>query len=238
MIDTHCHILWGVDDASQSKEASMDMIRIAIADGIKGIVATSHIKEGMFDNSPNKLEKAFTALKEEIKKQNLPIEIYFGGENYMSYYTMHKLKEKNFVTYNYGKYMLCEFAWTKNGKDDPTRFIKAVIEEGYIPVIAHPERYQVVHEDYSLIKKWKDLGCMMQVNRTSIFGYDKIMKANMIANKMLEDGLIDIIASDAHRLYAPRYPKLSDIYKYVEKRFGKERAELYLVENPRKILGI
>lgn len=238
MIDTHCHILWGVDDASQTKEASMDMIRVAVADGIKAIVATSHIKEGMFNNSIETLEEAFYALKEEIQKQNIPIEIYFGGENYMSHYSMHKLKEGNFATYNYGKYMLCEFAWTKNMKDDPTRFIKSVIAAGYIPVIAHPERYQVVHEDYSLIRKWREMGCLMQVNRTSIFGYDKIVKANMIANKMLEEDLIDIIASDAHRAYAPRYPKLSDVYKYVERRFGKKRAYLYFVENPKKILGI
>lgn len=238
MIDTHCHILWGVDDASTTLEASMDMIRVAVADGISGIVATSHIKEGLFDNTPAKLEEVVDCLNKEIKKQNLPITIYYGGENYMSYYTMHKLKEGLFATYNHGKYMLCEFAWTKNGKDDPTRFIKTVIEHGFIPVIAHPERYQVVHEDYSLLHKWKQMGCLLQVNRTSIFGYDKIAKANYTANKMLEDDLIDLIASDAHRAYAPRYPKLSDAYKYIEKRFGKAKADLYFVENPKKLLGI
>lgn len=238
MIDTHCHILWGVDDASKTKEQAMDMIRIAVADGIEAIVATSHIKEGMFDNDEKMLTRALSLLQEEIQKQNLPITIYFGGENYMSHYTMHKLKEGNFVTYNHGRYMLCEFAWTKNMKDDPTRFIRQVIEEGYIPVIAHPERYQVVHEDFSLLRKWKNMGCLMQVNRTSIFCQDKIMKANEIANRMLEEDLVDLIASDAHRSFAPRYPKLSDVYKYIEKKYGKERSERYLCDNPKKILGI
>lgn len=238
MIDTHCHILWGVDDASTCKEQAMDMVRVAAADGIKGIVATSHIKDGMFNNNEETLSNALALLREEIKKANIDIEIYFGGENYMSYYTMHRLKEGNFVTYNHGKYMLCEFAWTKNMKDDPTRFIKQVIDAGYIPVIAHPERYQVVHEDYTLIEKWRSMGCLMQVNRTSIFYQDKIMKANEMANRMLEDDLVDLIASDAHRSYAPRYPKLSDVYKFVTERYGKERAELYLCINPRKILGI
>ena len=238
MIDTHCHILWGVDDASKTLEASLDMVRLAVADGISGIVATSHIKEGLFENTPQDLEKVVDLLNAEIQKLKLPITIYPGGENYMSYYTMYRLKEGLFATYNHTKYMLCEFAWTKNGKDDPTRFIKTVIDAGYIPVIAHPERYQIVHEDYSLLQKWKDMGCILQVNRTSIFGYDKIANANFVANKMLEDDLIDVIASDAHRAYAPRYPKLSDAYKYVEKRFGKDRADLYFKINPRKILGI
>ena len=238
MIDTHCHILWGVDDASETMSQSMDMIHLAIADGIQAIVATSHVKEGMFENDEVSLKEALSKLQEEIKKENLDIKIYFGGENYVSHHTMHKLEEGNFVTYHHGKYMLVEFAWTKNVYDHPTSYLKEIMKKGYVPVIAHPERYEIVHEEYQLLKTWRDMGCLLQVNRTSILGLDKIAKANQIANQMLEDDLVDLIASDAHRPYAPRLPKLSDSYRYVKERYGENRCKRCFIDNPKKVLGI
>lgn len=237
MIDTHCHILWGIDDASTNARQSMDMVRVAIADGIKTIVATSHIKEPIYNNDLQTLTKALDALYREIYREHLDVEIVLGGENFVSHNTIHRLDEGKFVTYNNnGKYMLIEFAWTKNMYDHPTVYIQKILNKGYIPVIAHPERYEWVHDDYSLIKKWRDMGCLMQVNRTSVFGLDKIQAANDTAVKMLNDDLVDIIASDAHCSYAPRLPKLSDIYRFIENNYGKEKAMLYLEINPKKII--
>lgn len=237
MIDTHCHILWGVDDASTCARESMDMIRIAKNDGVTTICATSHIKDPVYPNDFTSLLTALDALYVEMKRENIDIEIVLGGENYVSHNTMHRLKEGKFVTYNNnGKYMLIEFAWTKNMYDHPTYYIKEIIEAGYIPVIAHPERYEWVHEDYHLLSVWKKMGCLLQVNRTSIFGYDKMKKANEIAKRMLDDDLVDVIASDAHCSYAPRLPKLSDIYRYIETNYGKDKAIRYLEETPRKII--
>ncbi|NBK97854.1 MAG: hypothetical protein EOM50_07515 [Erysipelotrichia bacterium] len=237
MIDTHCHILWGVDDASTNVRESMDMVRVAVADGISKIVATSHIKEPIYNNDIHTLSKALDALYVEIEREHLDIEIILGGENFVSHATMHRLEEGTFVTYNNNqKYMLIEFAWTKNMYDHPNVYLKKIIDKGYIPVIAHPERYEWVHDDYSLINRWRKMGCLMQVNRTSVFCLDKIEAANQIAKRMLDDDLVDLIASDAHRCYAPRLPKLSDVYRYIETHYGKEKAELYLVENPEKVI--
>lgn len=237
MIDTHCHILWGIDDASTCSRESMDMIRVAVADGVKTIVATSHIKEPIYNNDLETLTKALDALYVEIYRERLDIEIVLGGENFVSHNTIHRLDEGKFVTYNNnGKYILIEFAWTKNVYDHPSVYIQQILNKGYIPVIAHPERYEWVHDDYSLIKKWRDMGCLMQINRTSMFQLDKIAAANETALRMLNDDLVDVIATDAHRAYAPRLPKLSDVYRYIEDRYGKERAELYLRINPEKII--
>lgn len=237
MIDCHCHILWGVDDASKNREQSLDMLRIACADGLEGIVATSHIKPPLFYNDKNSLLAAKFELDKMIKDNELPISIYIGGENYIGNNTLHKLYNDEFITYNdKGKYMLIEFAWTYNTIDDPTYYISEVLKCGYIPVIAHPERYEWVYREYRLVRLWKEMGAMMQLNRTSILGYDKIAFAQVLAEKILDDDMADIIASDAHRCFAPRYPKLSDCYRYVEKRWGKEKAELYFNINPKKLI--
>lgn len=236
MIDIHCHILWGVDDASKTKEESLNMIKVAIADGVTTIAASSHMKPPLFDNTNESLLAALDKLYVELYREKLAIHIVFGGENYVAHNTIHKLEEGGFITYNKGKYMLVEFSWTKNVYDQPTQYIKQILAKGYIPVIAHPERYQWVHEDYSLVRKWKEMGCLMQVNRTSIFGYDTMQKANEVALRLLEDDLVDAIASDAHTCYAPRLPKLSDAYKYIETHYGKERAQKYFYEVPQRII--
>lgn len=238
MIDTHCHILWGVDDASTCARESMDMIKVAIADGVDTICATSHIKDPIYRNDFASILKVLDALYVEMQRENLHINIVLGGENYVSHATMHRLKEGKFVTYNNnGKYMLVEFAWTKNAYDHPSVYLKEILEAGYIPVIAHPERYEWVHEDYDLIARWRNMGCLMQVNRTSVFGWDKIKAANETAQRMLADDLVDVIASDAHSCYAPRLPKLSDVYRYIETHYGAAKAKLYLCDNPKKIIA-
>lgn len=237
MIDTHCHILWGVDDASSTASQALDMIRIAQADGIKVIVATSHIKYPVYPNTYEKLQQALVQLQQAIKAADLQMEVVIGAENFVNHRTIDFLEQDKFVTYqNAGNYILVEFAWTKNQFDHPTQYLKRIVNKGMIPVVAHPERYEWVHEDYGLVKTWREMGCLMQVNRTSILGFDKIAQANVCAKRLLDDDMVDIIASDAHSPFAPRYPKLSDVYKYVEARYGKERADLYCLINPAKII--
>lgn len=235
--DLHCHILYGVDDASKNLTQSMDMLHMASIDGIKVIAATSHLKKGVYDNDIERFDKAIKELQAEIDKKGLDISLIRAAENYVSYNTMHLLKEKRFIPYGNTQYILVEFAWKINVFDDPTRFLKAFIKTGYIPVIAHPERYEWVHKDYSLLFCWRKMGCLFQVNRTSILGLDKHALANTIVKRMLDDDLVDIVASDAHHAYAPRLPKLSDAYHYVEKHYGKQRADRYFIDMPLQIIG-
>lgn len=224
MIDTHCHILYGVDDASKTATQSLDMLRLAQTDGIKIICATSHLKPGMYENDSKSLSKACEQVDLLIKENQLDIKIVKAAENYLSYYTVNKLRNHQFIPYGNTNYMLIEFSWTKNIYDNPTSLINEVIKAGYLPVIAHPERYQWVHEDYHLIEEWKHMGCLLQVNRTSILGLDKNPSANAYAFRLMQDDVVDLIGSDAHRCFAPRFPKLSDAYRLIEAAYGKQRC--------------
>lgn len=238
MIDTHCHILWGVDDAATKKSESLDMIRLAQADGIDTIVATSHIKYPIYPNTVATLQAALDDLQTAIEAEGIKIEVVLGAENFVNYESIGLLEQGKFVTYNNaGAYMLVEFAWTKNMKDNPTKFLQQILAKGITPVVAHPERYEWVHEDYTLIKKWRDMGCLMQINRTSVLSLDRIKQANLFAQRMLEDDLVDMIATDAHRAYAPRLVKLSDVYAYIEKNYGSERCKRYFEDVPNEVLG-
>ena len=237
MIDTHCHILWGVDDASAMASQSLEMLQIAVQDHISVIVATSHIKYPMFPNTFDSLNQAMALLQQQIELHNLAIKVVMGAENFVNHKTIELLDQNKFVTYNHaGKYMLVEFAWTKNPFDQPTKYLKQILEKGITPVIAHPERYEWVHEDYDLIRVWKDMGCLMQVNRTSILQMDKIKEANSTALRLLEDDFVDMVGSDAHSAITIRKPILSDAYDYIQLNYGKARADKCLYTNPKKII--
>ncbi|MDQ0359296.1 tyrosine-protein phosphatase [Breznakia pachnodae] len=237
MIDSHCHILWGVDDASATASQSLDMLRAAVKDGVETIVATSHIKHPLYPNTLETLSIALDKLHQLIKDYDLPITVVIGAENFFNHRTIELLEKNQFVTYNNAnKYMLVEFSWTKNSMDNPTEYLRQVIAKGITPVVAHPERYEWVHDDYDIIRTWRKMGCLMQVNRTSILQLDKMKQANIFALKLLEDDLVDIIGSDAHRATPTRNPVLSDVYDYVSKHYGKERADLYININPKKII--
>ena len=238
MIDVHCHILYRVDDASQRSTESLDMLKVAAADGVKVIAATSHIKPPMYENTKADLQQALENVQALIDANHLDIEVILGAENFLNHKSMHLLDEDGFVTYgDNGKYMLVEFAWTKNVMDKPTSYLQRIIDKGYIPVVAHPERYQWVHEDYELVRLWRKMGCLMQVNRTSVLQLDKMQKANEFATRLLEDDLVDCIATDSHAPYAPRLPKLSDVYTYISKHYGEAKAKSYLTDVPQQIIS-
>ncbi len=238
MIDVHCHILYRVDDASQRSTESLDMLKVAAADGIRTIAATSHIKPPMYENTKQDLQEALDRVRALIQANHLDIEVILGAENFLNHKSMHLLDEDGFVSYgDHGKYMLVEFAWTKNIYDKPTSYLQRIIDKGFIPVVAHPERYQWVHEDYELVRLWRNMGCLMQVNRTSVLQLDKMEKANIFALRLLEDDLVDCIATDSHAPYPPRSPKLSDVYKYISEHYGEAKAKHYLVDMPAKIIA-
>lgn len=235
-IDLHCHLLYGVDDASKKISESLDMIRLAEKDGIHVIAATTHLKPPFFEHTQDELQEKVKLLQEEVYRQGYSLQIVCAAENYVSKHTMHKLKERSFIPYHEGPYILVEFPWKVNTFDDPTYYLWQFIHAGYIPVIAHPERYEWVHREYSLLTKWRSMGCLLQMNRTSILGFESLDKVHETALKMLSDGLVDLIASDAHHYFAPRYPKLSDVYRYVEKHYGATLAKRCFIDTPKRII--
>lgn len=107
---------------------------------------------------------------------------------------------------------------------------------GFIPVIAHIERYFHKELDYSIVENWIDMGCVLQINRTSILGmHGKKIQSNALS--LLDNGYCDVIATDTHRASGNRISKLSDVYSIVSKRIGIENADILFYENPKRILS-
>lgn len=108
-------------------------------------------------------------------------------------------------------------------------------EQGYIPVIAHPERYECVKKDWELALEGCKKGAKFQINKSSLSGTHG-EKAARCATCLLDMDLVDFIASDAHHVWE-RGSGLGRVCRFIEKEYGTERAKKLFVTNPRKVVG-
>lgn len=143
-----------------------------------------------------------------------------------------------YPTLNGSRYMLVEYnvlhdIHSIDYRDDCLYELKV---KGFVPVIAHIERYFHSGLDYSIIDNWIDMGCVLQINRTSILGmHGKSIQSNALS--LLDDGYCDLIGTDTHRSSGNRISKLSDVYAVVGKRIGFDNADILFYENPKRILS-
>lgn len=232
-IDIHSHIAWGIDDGMPSMEDAQSSLELARNDGIVGICSTPHFIPGQLDVS---IYNEIVSRQMELKEMS-SIPIYCGGEVMMNSEFIDGLVMEIYPTLNSSRYMLVEYNVLRDihsieYRDDCLYELKV---RGYIPVIAHIERYFHSELDYSIIENWIDMGCVLQINRTSILGmHGKKIQSNALS--FLDNGYCDVIATDAHRANGSRISMLSDVYSVVGKRIGFDNADILMYTNPKRIL--
>ena len=232
-IDIHSHIAWDIDDGMPSIEDAQSSLETARNDGFVGICSTPHIIPGQYDAS---IHNEIVSRQMELKEMS-SIPIYFGGEVMMNGEFIDGLGMEIYPTLNSSRYMLVEYNVLRDihsieYRDDCLYELKV---RGYIPVIAHIERYFHSELDYSIIENWIDMGCVLQINRTSILGmHGKKIQSNALS--FLDNGYCDVIATDAHRANGSRISMLSDVYSVVGKRIGFDNADILMYTNPKRIL--
>ena len=236
MIDTHCHCLYGVDDAALDIETSIAMLQEAYEGGITKVLCTSHsLPGGKYSNDFSILNKVFLEIQEAIEMHQIPIEIYLGSEVYYLGDVLEWAKADRIVTLNHTNRILLEFPWHDEDINfDPIPAVKNMLAFGYRIIIAHPERYPFIHKDYSYMQVLRDLGCNFQVNRTSLVFTDD--RQYDFVWRIVEDGFADVIATDAHRPNSRRSITLQDAWDIIEKRYGIEEAQRLLIGNPQALI--
>lgn len=226
MFDIHTHILPNVDDGSKNIELSIELIKQEIDFGVTDLFLTPHYMKirNYISTYSNNME-IFEDLKKEVENQNLKINLHLGNEIYATNMLLSDLKTKKIVPLGDTKFVLVEFAM---GEEDYEigETINNLVVTGYIPIIAHPERYQYFKslKDYKIIKK---MGAYIQVNAGSFFGIHGRF-AKKMAFQLVKNGYCDFIASDVHDF---RGNYLLEAYKLINKKFTEEVAKR-LFANP------
>ena len=236
-IDLHSHIAWDIDDGIKTKEDAIKALEQAIEDGIMGICSTPHVICGKTDT--NAFQNILLRQQElmEIAKE-MGVYIYSGAEMFMNIDFLDSLDNGIFQTLNESRYMLVEFDLSRD--IHYISYIDEYLDElfcrGFIPIIAHVERFFPMGLDMEMIENWLDMGCLLQTNRTSLMGFQgKVIQRN--AHHLVKNKMIHLVASDTHRTVGNRIEKLSDAYQVVIKLTNTEYADQLLFQNPLIILN-
>jgi protein-tyrosine phosphatase len=234
VFDIHSHIIPGVDDGSLSLNMSIEMIRNAYEQGVRGIVCTSH------DNcNINKYMNGFRDLKRKVKSESIDVSLYCGCEIYCNNYIINNIIDKlnwgDILTINGTRYVLIEF--------DPyetasviLECVKKIILSGYSPILAHTERYLSLSMNPKYIMALQEYGCLFQVNAYS-FVNESNMKIKTFARKLLSKNIISFIGSDAHRTNHRPYD-INNGIDYIYARCSQEYANSICYKNAKEMLDL
>ena len=233
MVDIHCHILPEVDDGAWDMEAAVAMAKIARDSGVKKIITTPHFK-----GEPKSLEAVGflmhqrRLLQSRLKREKIEVELLPGAEVLCVPQTMELAKTGRLPTLGTGRYVLTEFYFDASaGFMDET--LHGLRQMGYLPVVAHPERYGAVQRDPELAARWFHRGIVLQVNKGSVLGAFG-RRAEDAAVRMLCRGNAHIIASDAHSPEV-RTTDLQPVRHWCMDHLGQAYTKILLEDNPGRI---
>ncbi len=235
MIDLHCHLLPEIDDGSKSLRMSLDMARIAIADGITHTACTPHIYPGVYENRGPDIRERVTRLSGHLRDAGLALELTYGADIQIIPELIQGLRNGRMATLNDSRYFLFEpphFAI-------PARFsaqINDVLAAGYVPIITHPERLTWLDDKhYSWFVDAAFEGAWIQLTADALTGrFGRCAKG--WSERFLADGLVHILASDGHD-DRHRPPILSAGRRAAERWVGAAEAERLVLERPRAVLA-
>lgn len=229
MIDFHSHILPEIDDGSKSYEESLKMLEEAQNIGFDIVISTSHYAVDYYEVPEYKRKELIEDLNLE---ENVP-EIILGSEIFLTYNIIDLLKEYKASTINGTNYVLIELP-LRHRFTNLKNVINALKENNYRPIIAHPERYMFIQNNFKEIYELEELGVLFQCNYGSILGNYGI-KAKSTMKKMLKNGLVSFMGSDAHRkksIYLQIPKAISLISKYI----SSEELQNIITHNAEKVL--
>jgi protein-tyrosine phosphatase len=233
LIDLHSHILPGFDDGSPDMATSLDMARMAAADGIAVMACTPHIVPGLFDNRPSDIRKRVQAFQLKLCETGIALQVVAGCDGHMRPDFIQGLESGRILTINRSRYVLFEPPHTVL----PPRLedlLFSIMASGFVPILTHPERLKWLETNFALVERLAVAGVWMQITAGSLTGqFGK--RPQYWAEKMLGLGMVHILATDAHNLTS-RPPILSKAHDMARAAIGREDALHLVVTRPVNIL--
>ena len=230
MIDLHCHILPGVDDGARTMEEALQLAQMALHSGVRTLVATPHHRHFGHDNHAEILE-AFARFQDALEYEQIPLDVRLATEVWVRREDVPPLTEG--MTYPNSPWFLVEFSPDASAAHMQAALARYV-EQGFRPVIAHPERYAAVQEDPAIAREWVQAGFGVQVNRDSLLGYFG-KRCFYYADVLMRQDWVNLIASDAHRTDT-RNTDWNEALEALHARYDGRLLRRCLHDNPAKIL--
>ncbi len=230
MIDFHNHIVPRVDDGAKSMEHALEMLQTALEQGVTEIIATPHRQHPNFESlkvTDEMIIQSYNNLVAKVKEKNIPIKIHLAAEIYFQQ-NLVSLVNHPFACFGDYRFILVEFS-TSYLPASYKKLFNELLNLGVTPIVAHPERYAPIYEDFSILKKLYAMGALIQLDAGSLLGTlgDRSQK---LAKKILSKGYAHFIGSDAHNT-SKRNFCIGPAYELAYKMVGPD-AEILVEHNP------
>ena len=226
LIDTHTHIAPGVDDGAGSMEMSLAMLRSEAEQGAIVVFLTPHSSAFGGSRTTYTLER-MRKVQEAAAKEGLPIRICRGCEIYTNRQQieeiLRELKDGILPSMNGTRYVLAEFSTYRGNMDEAKYCLRRYLEEGWIPIIAHAERYCRTLATAENVKILKEMGCFVQLNF-----YDLAREP--------DDGIRSCAQALLQAELADMIPELTSGADYIREHCRAEYAADVLWRNAAKLL--
>lgn len=195
-VDLHCHWIAGIDDGATSPQMGIEMLTALKGLGFTRVVATPHMRPGMFDNTRTEIVSAFERMTPLLHGVDLP-ETSVSSEHYFDEIVLARVLGGEGVLYPGDRAVLFEF-YEVDFPPNVARLLAEVKRRDITPVIAHPERYRVLWKDPERLERLLDAGAVALLDASAVIGkYGR--GAMRCALDLLERGLYYAACTDAHR---------------------------------------
>jgi tyrosine-protein phosphatase YwqE len=194
-IDIHSHILPGIDDGAKDISKSIELVKAFQELGISQIITTPHISHYVWNNSPEIIQNKLIETRNSLEEKKINTPIRAAAEYFMDDWFENHFKNEKLLTLK-DNYVLVEISY----QSPPINLHKIIFDlkvAGYVPVLAHPERYIYFHKNLDEYGKLKNLGCLFQLNLLATIGYYG-SKAAKTADELLKKGMYDFCGTDIH----------------------------------------
>jgi protein-tyrosine phosphatase len=233
MYDLHSHLLPGLDDGADSLQTALEMARLYAEQGVHCVACTPHIMPGLFHNTAGGIREAVQVLSARLGEAGIPLDLVTGADNHIVPDFAQRLKRGQLLTLANSSYVLVEPP-SHAAPIHLEKLLFSIAVEGYVPVLTHPERLRWLETKYSLVKTLVSRGAWIQITSGSLTGRFG-SSAIYWAERMLGDGLVHIIATDAHNM-SSRPPDLLMGVRRAEILSGAEEAHHMVVTRPKGAL--
>lgn len=194
MIDLHCHLLPGIDDGPASLGPALTIAQLQLAAGVHTVAATPHVSPAMRNDAAG-IAARLEELRVALRAAKIPLEVTSGAEVDLPLSAELSDDELRALSLGASGWVLAEaplghFPFVR-------RAVEQVLARGHRVVLAHPERSPSLHGDLESVRRLAAAGVVMQITATSLTGRFG-GTVQRFAARLLEEGLVHVIASDAH----------------------------------------
>ena len=227
--DIHSHLLFGVDDGPKTEEEMFELLDLSYRDGVRKLCLTPHFNVRFYGDNNSATERAFSVLCEYANDRYPDLKLFLGNELFYYQGACSHLGDGVCRTINKSKYVLVDFLSSEETYSI-LESVKALVSEGFIPIVAHAERYRkLTRNGLGNVTLLKEHGALVQVNAPSLIGKNGL-RQKLLSRKLISAGLCDIISTDTHDA-GERSTCMTKAAAYVQKHYGDTIRELLTYKN-------